>query len=481
MAGHLHISHAPTDKDRDVLRRLLPQLSLPAGWTFWHRDLPRVGDSLTEAREGSLRRARACLLMISADFLADPYCQEELERALRRLGAVAVLPLHVRPTDLAAHPLGALQILPVDGLALIGHPRGEEQVLVECMQALRAQILAQPPAQPLAAQEVAAAPATAPNPFFFGGRVMDPHPFFGRGRVVRKLVHAFRRGTAYLLLGERRIGKSSLLWHLATRELIHEAGLLPVYVNLQEMLAPSPAAWLECVLREVAREAPGLAVGHDLRALQCVSRESAARGRPLVLLLDEGERMTDPALGFDEAFLGPLRAMIEARGATFCVACQKSPAERLQRADGTSPWTNVFRSETLGLFEEKEATALLELGAPLLRPADRAWILDQVGRYPGLLQLTAAIVYERRSDGDDDPAGWRAELWSEAAGVVRDLWNHRSPQERDALAALTRGGRPVPEIPAELVRRGLVMPGRGGDHLCGQLLEELVRCSDWGG
>jgi AAA+ ATPase superfamily predicted ATPase len=58
-----------------------------------------------------------------------------------------------------------------------------------------------------------------PNPFFYGGRIADPQFFVGREAELRKIFSAIDKthtGQAQpvSVVGPRRIGKASLLYHL---------------------------------------------------------------------------------------------------------------------------------------------------------------------------------------------------------------------------------------------------------------------------
>ncbi len=58
-----------------------------------------------------------------------------------------------------------------------------------------------------------------PNPFFFGGHVTDPDQFVGRKAELRRIASLLETAhtgqmQSVSIVGERRIGKSSLLFHL---------------------------------------------------------------------------------------------------------------------------------------------------------------------------------------------------------------------------------------------------------------------------
>ena len=58
-----------------------------------------------------------------------------------------------------------------------------------------------------------------PNPFFFGGHITDPAKFVGRKAELRRIAALLETAhtgqmQSVSIVGERRIGKSSLLFHL---------------------------------------------------------------------------------------------------------------------------------------------------------------------------------------------------------------------------------------------------------------------------
>jgi WD40 repeat protein len=66
----------------------------------------------------NLEQAEVILLLISADFLASPYCRDiEMRRAMERhsAGSATVIPVILRDCDWQGFPFGALQSLPRDG------------------------------------------------------------------------------------------------------------------------------------------------------------------------------------------------------------------------------------------------------------------------------------------------------------------------------------------------------------------------------
>ena len=78
------------------------------------------------------------------------------------------------------------------------------------------------------------------NPFTFGNPIREPSRFYGRSEDLRQIVNRLRSSAheSTSVVGERRIGKTSLLKHLDTSEVAVELGLAPeeycmVYIDFQ--------------------------------------------------------------------------------------------------------------------------------------------------------------------------------------------------------------------------------------------------------
>jgi hypothetical protein len=236
-----------------------------------------------------------------------------------------------------------------------------------------------------------------PNPFTDILAIRDPARFIGRERLLERVLRQLEAGSV-ALIGERKIGKSSVLWQLK-RRLEPETPIL-----FWDFFEPIPARQL---LREaIARLGGSGDTWEDFRA--------ALRGRRMVLLLDE----LDLALerGFDLDMLRGCRAL-----------CQREPGFRLVTASRVPPW-NIFprpeRGSTpwdflqpleVGPFTEGEAQRLLDHPwapeAPRFDPATCRELIALSGRHPYRLQRAAHHRYEALADPDYD---WRA-------GYERDL------------------------------------------------------------
>ncbi len=236
-----------------------------------------------------------------------------------------------------------------------------------------------------------------PNPFTDILAIRDPVRFVGRERLLERVLQRLQAGSV-ALIGERKVGKSSILWQLK-RRLEPEGHLLS-----WDFFEPIPARQL---LREtIARLGGSGDTWEDFR--------TALRGRRVVLLLDE----LDLALerGFDLDMLRGCRALCQREsGFRLVTASRVLPKDIFPRPEkGSTPWDFLQLLE-VGPFTEEEARRLLDHPwapeAPRFDPATCRELITLSGRHPYRLQRAAHHRYEALTDPHYD---WRA-------GYERDM------------------------------------------------------------
>lgn len=87
----------------------------------WHDRRIAAGAAVDDAISNALEEADIILLLVSASFIASPYCySEEMERAMQRHhdGTAVVIPVIVRTCDWHPAPFGKLLAVPKDGKAI---------------------------------------------------------------------------------------------------------------------------------------------------------------------------------------------------------------------------------------------------------------------------------------------------------------------------------------------------------------------------
>ncbi len=219
----------------------------------------------------------------------------------------------------------------------------------------------------------------APNPFSQTLGIRDPAFFIGREAELRRL-RAMLAGGSVALLGEPKIGKSSLLWQLARSWDGEVLGL----IDLQAI--EDRDDFYDALAREL-----------DVTESGWRPLRRALRERQALLLLDELDE--GPGLGLGAADLGRLRAVCGQNPGFKLLAVSRSPLKDLYPDSWRgSPAYNFLQPLSLGEMGEEEARRLLRHPwAPEATGFDESTVvelLELAGGHPFKLQRAAFHRYE---------------------------------------------------------------------------------------
>ncbi len=304
------------------------------------------------------------------------------------------------------------------------------------------------------------------NPFFHRGPIHDRDYFFGREHETTQALSLLGNDQSISLVGQRRIGKSSFLFHLADPHIFTQHGLDPtqhlfVYLDCGSLSGLTPPDLYRVLLEEIgdalADAGNPTALNfeteptHPLtyRAFEQAFRHLTRQGRRLILLLDEFERLSrNPHL--DPDFFSGLRALT-ARYSVAYVTASKQPLLELTYANASalsSPFFNIFASIRLGLFAEAEARNLLTTlaaGSGLtFSPPTLDLLLDLAGPQPLFLQIAGFHAFElvqtfevsETSKVLFDSAELRRRFLASVEEHFTYYWRSLSPNEQRVLATL---------------------------------------------
>ncbi len=283
------------------------------------------------------------------------------------------------------------------------------------------------------------------NLFFHRGPVRDPEYFFGRKREIAYLFDLLSRGQSVSISGQRRLGKTSLLFHAATPE-----------VAAQYRLDPSSKRWVyidggmldglgeDSLYGAIERGLGGNSESMPYPQLAEQVRESAARGFRLIVILDEFEILAQNSQ-FQPRVFNRLRGLAAQFSVQFVIA-SKLPLARLSFANPavvSSSFFNVFAPFRLSLFEKQEAVqVLVELstrGGSKFDADTIDYLLDLVGPHPHFLQVAGYHAFEFQRKGalsPDSRSMVREKALTELEGHLEYYWRELSAEEQYALATL---------------------------------------------
>ena len=145
------------------------------------------------------------------------------------------------------------------------------------------------------------------NPFINRAMIRTPAQFFGRQREVARVTQRIAADPpqSVAIIGDRRIGKSSLLHYVSHPEVISEyvpdpERTLFLFLDMQEIRRPDVDAFFEGVGRHLEAAGDGLVDGYtpDYDGLQNVLTGLDRRGFRVLMLLDEFDRVTSLVKSF---------------------------------------------------------------------------------------------------------------------------------------------------------------------------------------
>ena len=292
-------------------------------------------------------------------------------------------------------------------------------------------------------------PPTLPSalpccPFVAGPKITDPRLFVGRVDELRRLT-TFMEGVQPIsvnVVGERRIGKSSLLYHFFQtweQRVTASHRYVVMYLSLQEADAQTEAGLYAALARRllsrpVIQERAALVAALNRQPLTradfaAALRQVHATDLLPVFCLDEFEALFRYPRHFDDGFYDALRALMDDNVVLLMLVSHQPLQVYRRQHKFTSSFFNLGHSLELGEFTESEATDLVRLPASTVRGAPAALSLEEQrlarawgGRHPCLLQLAAGALCQARQEGHD--AAWaKARFQTEARRIPHNGYN----------------------------------------------------------
>jgi hypothetical protein len=356
------------------------------------------------------------------------------------------------------------------------------------------------------------------NPFTFGNPIRDPVRFYGRKgdirQIVNRLLSSAHESTS--IVGERRIGKTSLLHHLSNPDVAANLGLPEneyclVYIDFQGLTDITPQRFWQRILHKMSRSIcePSLVPSidelqkrenFDLFDLEDLFEEINHKGLTVVLFMDEFEYVTqNPNFGAD--FFGGLRALAIHYDLALITATRRELVDLCHSEEiKGSPFFNIFANVVLKPFTMAEIHELIDGYVEgelfVFTPDENEFVLRLGGGHPFFVQIAGYYIVDGKIQGlRDEPlvAYVAAEFDQQADPHFEYYWSHCSESEKITLLAILALSQQKPakktiptlenliqlhsrarlDIPP-LQRRGLVVEADGKYSLLSQGLERWI-------
>jgi hypothetical protein len=297
------------------------------------------------------------------------------------------------------------------------------------------------------------------NPFTYGNPISEPARFFGRDREIEQIITRLRNKEfeSSSLVGDRRIGKTSLLNFINHAEVRHRYGLddstcIFVYVDLQLLGATAtPTQLWHHLLRELEKSCRDLDAKSVIQSIYTTDpldmftvneafEAVEESGRRVVFLLDEFDQVTANPLFGPDFFLG-LRSLSIHHKLALITASRNELIELCHSQDiRSSPFFNIFANINLSLFPVPDARRLMSETVVSTNaeftPSDQEFLIELAGPHPFFLQMACHFLFDAYSVNEDDRRSFVSKSFAaEAAAHLSDCWRHCDDHERIVLTA----------------------------------------------
>ncbi|MDX1687312.1 MAG: winged helix-turn-helix domain-containing protein [Candidatus Promineifilaceae bacterium] len=333
---------------------------------------------------------------------------------------------------------------------------------------------------------------TIDNPFFHRGAIRRPEEFHGRQAEISQILGLLRNGQSVSLIGPRRIGKSSMLLHLARPQTRAAYDLAPphalfVLVDCQELGGSPPEEVYEVLLTELMDRAEDADVDvgpverfGTYRSLDRVLSRIHRQEIGVVVLLDEFELLAANE-HLTPYFFARLRGLTTKYGLAYLTASQRPLFDITADEEIlSSPFFNIFVTLPLGLYTEEEARTLIDarLQGTTIDFSDALCdhLLYLVGPHPFFLHIAGYHAFQAVLEGErphqpEELAQLDGPIEIEAGSHLSYLWQNLGPEEQYALTTLEG---PIDSLRL-LEQQCLIKSVDGGYTYTSEILRRFVR------
>jgi len=341
------------------------------------------------------------------------------------------------------------------------------------------------------------------NPYFHRTSIRDDRYFFGRTQETRRILSLVAREQPVSIVGPRRIGKSSILFHLCDPRVRAEHRLPEDRVCVRvDCQALSGELTKSDVYRGLVK-----AIGLTLHGRRAESSSQSVtypefekyldkitdQGIKITLLFDEFEAMAENHQ-LEQDFFNELRALCEAGKLSYVTASGATLFELSfhDKSIPSSPFFNVFTTVGLGFMELQEARAMVDGLAAMadfggFDNRDYAFLQKIAGSHPFYLQMACYHLFEERAKGDHSAAPDYDRVKRQFAQETRDHfqydWKRLSRDEQIALKLIGEGSRDTVKAGdlERLEQRCLVYQGESFSSVFAEfVIHEIDRASSVG-
>ena len=332
------------------------------------------------------------------------------------------------------------------------------------------------------------------NPYMNRVMISDAVEFYGRRSEVEKIYSRIgsSRPQSISLVGERRIGKSSLLNyvnHPINREkyLKNPDEFIFIFIDFQERRGIKIREFFEILynaLQDAFNHKLELGVEPDYEGFKKIVSTFDALGLKLIMLFDEFELITKNK-NFGSEFYSFCRSIANNYNVAYIVSSGRNLQTLCHSKEiSDSPFFNIFSNLTLGQFNHTEAVALIsgpaeKLGHSLSDYID--FILDIAGYYPFFIQMACAALFEKIKDGTTNQRQLlemvREDFLDEAKVHFQQIWETVDDDQKEVILDLCENKKIPPSktyLVKSLEKAGYVKSGKKKPEIFSSMFSEYI-------
>jgi len=276
--------------------------------------------------------------------------------------------------------------------------------------------------------------------------IRDPRQFFGRNAEIERLLDKLQTMQSVSIVGERCIGKSSLLFRLSQLNARLNQPTRIIYSTLSGV--KDEQSFYQRLCRDLDGDGENFA---DL--------ERMAYDRRVVFCLDEFENVVVNQ-NFPVSFFSSLRGLAQTGNFALIVSTQH-PLHDLcrNRKIADSPFWNIFHRTYLGLMEQPDSVTMIEKkfgdSGIKIEELEITRVIEVAGRFPMFIQLACMHLFDEKIRRGKP---WQQEFEQEVEPYFHYLWTNLTEPEQQAMRWMTEIGERIPDdrLIADLEKRGLI-------------------------
>ena len=335
------------------------------------------------------------------------------------------------------------------------------------------------------------------NPFIVGRPITDPKDFFDREKELGGIFRGIENQYNISLMGERKIGKTSLLNMICHPDKMREFRIdaektLILSIDSGEVDKGSPASVWKSLLSSLIKEIENRDVKKNLNKkirsnevglyefFEAVSHTE----KNIVIIFDEFEAICED---MDINFFQDLRHIGQVSKLTYIVSTCRDLFTLTTKSKKikSSPFFNIFVPYYLGLFQKDQSEKFIEAKFKdmNIQKEHVISILRICGPHPFFLQLFCSHLFELLTDEELDLSfeegikQARMKFTESSDTHFEYFWERfNSKEERILLDIALKGrkGLSFKKIFGDMVRRGFLVEDKGEYELFSEAFREWI-------